>query len=256
MKKTVLIILFYFFSNYAFSCVCGIETLIERFQKSDFVAKVKIVKITTIENDFDYQDAEIEILELYKGETRQTIKILYAINSSCAFNVQENSTWLVFADTHDGKLSFGFCSGSKQIDRNFDTNEYPNAQKYQNQSIQRQLSILTILKEIRVTTFNENGLWLLRSKKCDSDFKGYEVNDNTALYEITISTNLKIKKVKALKEFDNADLSKAILKCLSNNFIIGNEKIKKIPKKTKIYVAYVYYKNDNPNESFMTEIDL
>lgn len=256
MKKKVLIILICFFSNYAFSCVCGITTLMERFKKSDFVAKVKIVKITNIENDFDYQDAEIEILELYKGEKRQTIKILYAINSSCAFNVQENSTWLVFADNYNGKLSFGFCSGSEQIDRNFDTNEYPNAQKYHNQSIQIKLSILTILKENRVTTFNENGLWLLRSKKCDSDFKGYEVNDNIALYEIKVSTKLKIKKVKALKEFDNAALSKEILKCLSKNFIIDNKEIKKIPKKTKIYIAYAYYKNDNPNESFMSEIEL
>jgi len=258
MKKTLLIILFYFYSNYAFSCVCGSSTLIERFQKSEFVAKVKILKITNIENDFDYQNAEIEVINLYKGEKLQTIKILYAINSSCSLYVPENSIWLVFADTYNGKLSFGYCSGSKQIDRNFNSNEYPNAQENYNQSIQRKLSVLNILKENKITDFNENDLWIIHSKKCESDFKGFEVNDNNniALYEIKVNSNLKIKKVRALKEFDNADLSKEILKCLSKNIIIDNKKIKKIPKKTTIYVAYYFYKKGSQYESFISENDL
>jgi hypothetical protein len=257
MKKTFLIILFYFYSNYAFSCVCGSSTLIERFQKSEFVAKVRILKITNIENDFDYQNAAIEVLDLYKGEKLQTIKILYAINSSCSFYVPENSIWLVFADTYNGKLSFGYCSGSKQIDRDFNSKEYPNAQENYDQSIQRKLSILNILKENKVNDFNENDLWIIHTKKCESDFKGFEVNDNNiALYEIKVNSNLKIKKVKALKEFDNVDLSKEILKCLSKNIIIDNKKIKKIPQKTKIYIAYYFYEKDNQNESFISEIDL
>src|SRR6478735_4311015 len=247
MKKILLIILFYFYSTSAFSCVCDSSTLIERFQKSEFVAKVKILKITNIENDFDYQNAEIEILNLYKGEKTKTIKIRYAINSSCSLYVPENSIWLVFADTHNGKLSFGKCSGSKQIDSDFSSKEYPNAQKNYDQSIQRKLSILNILKENKVNDFNENDLLIVPSKKCESDyFKGFEVNDNKiALYEIKVNSNLKIKKVKALKEFDNVDLSKEILKCLSKNMVIYNKKIKKIPKKTKIYVAYYYYEKDN-----------
>lgn len=257
MKKNLLIILFYFYSNYAFSCVCDGATLIENFQRSEFVAKVKILKITNIENDFDYQNAEIQVLSLYKGEKLQTIKINYAINSSCAFYVPENSIWLVFASTYNEKLSFGYCSGSKQIDKIFNLEKYPNAQKNHNESIQRRLSILEILKENKIKFPNENKLRIVYPKKCESDFKGYEVKNNKiALYEIKVNRDLKIKKIKALTEFDNVDLSKEILKCLSENTIISNKYIKKIPKITKIYIAYYYYEKGDKYKSFISEIDI
>lgn len=257
MKKTLLIILFYFFSNSAFSCVCDGANLIENFQRSEFVAKVKILKITNIENDFDYQNAEIEVLELYKGEKIKTIKINYAINSSCALYVPENSIWLVFASTYNEKLSFGYCSGSQQIDKKFNLDKYPNAQKNNNESIQRRLSILEILKENKIKFPNENNLTTFNSKKCESDFKGFEVKNNKiALYEIKVNRELKIKKVKALKEFDNVDLSKEILKCLYENTLINNKYIKKIPKKAKFYIAYYYYEKGKEYKSFISEFDL
>ena len=89
------------------------------------------------------------------------------------------------------------------------------------------------------------------------DIKGFEVKNNKiALYEIKVNRELKIKKVKALKEFDNVDLSKEILKCLYENTLINNKYIKKIPKKAKFYIAYYYYEKGKEYKSFISEFDL
>jgi len=66
MKVCTLIALF-FISNAGFACVCVSNTLLNDFQHSDFVAKVKVLKVSEATADGEFQDATIEVLELYKG---------------------------------------------------------------------------------------------------------------------------------------------------------------------------------------------
>ena len=257
MKQIFIFFIIIFYSNLAFSCVCGQSKLIDRFQKSEFVAKVKLLKVKNIENDFEYQNAEIEILELYKGEKLKTIKIHAALNSSCSLYVPENSTWLIFAQMYNGVLSFGYCSGSKQIDRNLNSKEYPNAQKNYNESIERKLLVLKNLKKYNIQKSNEFDLKISYSKPCQNDFKSFEVNkEKIAIYEIDVNRDLSIKKVKALREFDNPKLSKEILTCLSENIKVDTKKIKQISKRTKIIIVYYYYPAEDKNQSFISDIDL
>ncbi|WP_438966711.1 hypothetical protein [Flavobacterium sp.] len=255
MKHFFLTILFLFNSSYVFSCVCIPSKLIDKFQKSEFVAKVKILKVTNIGNDLEYQNAEIEVLELYKGKKITTIKILASMNSSCSLYVPENSTWLIFADTFNGVLSFGYCSGSNQLDADMYSKKYPNNQKNYNKANEKKLTALKILKEYKIKNFNENDLKIsYKEKPCKNNFLGYEVkNDKIAIYEIKVNRNLKIKKIKAISEFDNADLSRQILKCLSENLIIDKKRIKKIPKKSKIYIIYYYNEEVDKNQSYITD---
>ena len=58
----------------------------------------------------------------------------------------ENSVWLIFAQIDNkGNLSFGYCSGSIQIDKNMISKEYPNAEINRKKSIELKLSVLKFL---------------------------------------------------------------------------------------------------------------
>lgn len=121
--------------------------------------------------------------------------------------------------------------------------------------MKKKLTALKILKENKIKNFNENDLKIsYKEKPCKNNFLGYEVkNDKIAIYEIKVNRNLKIKKIKAISEFDNADLSRQILKCLSENLIIDKKRIKKIPKKSKIYIIYYYNEEVDKNQSYITD---
>ena len=114
-------------STASFACDCASATLLEHFQHSDFVAKIKVLKVSEATADGEYQDATIEVLELYKGNKTTKIKINANLRTDCDLSVPQNSTWLVFANiNHAGFLSFGLCSGSIHLDREINTIDYPN----------------------------------------------------------------------------------------------------------------------------------
>lgn len=257
MKKTILI-LFLLIANYTFSCECSIVKLIDRYQKSDFIAKVKVIKVSEYNDKNYYQNAEIEIIDLFKGTKINNIKISSNLRSSCGLYVPENSVWLIFAQIDsNGNLSFGYCSGSIQIDKNMISKEYPNAEKNRKNSIERKLSALTFLSSQNIKNTNEYNLRLTYSKACENDFKGYEAQKiKFAVYEITIEKDLTISKIEPLQEFDNKQLSEEILKCMKENLKVDNRKISAIPNTTKIGKIFYYYEAEKENKSFVGEYDL
>ena len=72
--KSFILITSFFICNTSFACECIKDILVHNFQKSAFVAKVKILKVSKPTADGEYQDATIEVLELYKGKKITTIK--------------------------------------------------------------------------------------------------------------------------------------------------------------------------------------
>ena len=257
MKKTILI-LFLFITNYVFSCECMTTKLIDRYQKSEFIAKVKVIKVSEYNAENYYQNADIEIIELFKGNKINNIKISSNIRSSCGLYVPENSVWLIFAQIDNkGNLSFGYCSGSIQIDKNMISKEYPNAEINRKKSIELKLSVLKFLSSQNLKNTNEYNLRLTYSKACDNDFKGYEVQKiKFAVYEITIEKDLTISKIEPLQEFDNKQLSEEILKCMKENLKVDNRKISVIQNTTKIGKIFYYYEADKEYKSFIGEFDL
>lgn len=257
MKKTILIS-FLLIANYTFSCECSIVKLIDRYQKSDFIAKVKVTKVSEYNDKNYYQNAEIEIIDLFKGSKINNIKISSNLRSSCGLYVPENSIWLIFAQIDSkGNLSFGYCSGSIQIDKNMISKEYPNAEKNRKNSIERKLSVLKFLSSQNTENTNEYDLKLTYSKACENDFKGYEVQKiKFAVYEITIEKDLTISKIEPLQEFDNKQLSEEILKCMKENLKVDNRKISGIPNTTKIEKILYYYEAEKEYKSFVGEYDL
>lgn len=257
MKNTIFIS-FLFITNYVFSCQCMTLKLIDRFQKADFIAEVKIIKVSEYNSENYYQSADVEIIELFKGSRINNIKISNNLRSSCGLFVPENSVWLIYAQTdHNGNLSFGYCSGSIQIDKIVISKKYPNAEKNRKKSIEQKLSVLKFLSAQKIKTINEYNLRLTYSKACENDFKGYEVHKiKFAIYEVYIEKDLTISKIEPLQEFDNKQLSEEILRCMKENLKVDNRKISKILDTTKIEMIFYYYESDKGYKSFISEFDL
>lgn len=257
MNKIILI-LFLLISNYSFSCQCQIIKLVDRYQKSEFVAKVKIKKVSEYNENNFYQDAEIEIIELFKGIYIDKIKISNNLKSSCGLYVPENSIWLIFAKIDDkGNLSFGYCSGSKQIDKNMVSKDYPNAYENRKKSIELKLSALKFLSLQNIKKTNSYHLNLTYSQAFKNTFQGYDVRASKfAVYEIVVEKDLEISKITALQEFDNKILSEEILKFMQQNLKVDNIKVTEIQEQTKVLKIFYFYEADKENKSFISDFDL
>lgn len=231
----------------------------DRIPMSDFIATAKILKISPDKENSNLHDIQIEIIDLYKGQHTSNLKIYSALNSSCAFYTPENSEWLIFASKNkNGDLSFGYCSGTKQIDRKFNSERYPYAEKNYKKSIELKLQVLEYLKKSELQTSNEFGLRTSFSNGCLKEFKGYEVKtDRFALYELTVESDLSISEVKALKEFDNENLKNDLLNCVKESVkVYTRNKETDISNKTKIIIGLYYYASEKGNESFIGQFDL
>ncbi|PNQ75166.1 hypothetical protein C1T31_03250 [Hanstruepera neustonica] len=257
--KNILTILFIICIQQVYACVCRTVPLIDRIESSDFIAKAKILKVTADDENNSFHNIEIEIIDIFKGENLSKLKIYSALNSSCGFFTPENTTWLIFAKKDEnGILSFGYCSGAKQIDRKFNSDRYPNAQKGYSRSIEQKIELLEFIKQKNIDPKNEFKLQITATNGCLKEFRGIEVkNEPFALYELTINNDLSIKNIKPLKEFDNSKLKSDLLKCISKSIKVHrkNKQIE-IERQTKIIFALYYYPSGEDYESFIGKFNL
>jgi len=256
MKSFILVASFFICST-SFACECIKDILVHNFQKSAFVAKIKILKVSAPTADGEYQDANIEVLELYKGKKIRTIKIQASLNTDCNLMVGENTNWLVFAQTNrSGILQFDLCSGSMQLDRKMNSIDYPNAQTNYIKEINNKIAVLQFFKLKHITDLNEYDLHLKYNERLHDLFKGYEgESQKNAVYQLTVEKDLSISKIKALKEFDNQKLSKALLAYLKEKAKLNTRNISAIKKRTKLIVVYYFYPAEKEYQSFISEFD-
>lgn len=244
-------------AKYTFSCDCVITPLLEKYQRSDFVAKIKILKVKQDDNNKDYHDIDFELINLYKGESINKIKIASVINTSCSFLPSENTTWLIFASIdRNGFLSSGACSGNEQIDQAFDLVMYPNLDIKYKKSIDLKLEVLDYLKSKKNSFDNKFKLTPTNLRPCLDDLKGYEEKNSFAVYQVIVNRDLSIKKIKVLMRFKNTSLSKKLKVCLRENMKISAQNMKVIPEKAKMTIIYFYYSFDKNNQSFISTWDL
>jgi len=256
MKSFILIVSFFICST-SFACECIKDILVHNFQKSAFVAKVKILKVSKPTADGEYQDASIEVLELYKGKKITTIKIQSSLNTDCNLMVSENTNWLVFAQINrSGVLQFDLCSGSMQLDRKMSSIDYPNAQANYIKEINQKIAVLKFFKSQHIAQPNEYNLYLKYNERLRELFKGYEgESQKNAVYQLTVEKDLSISTVKALKEFDNQKLSKALLAYLKEKAKVNTRNISAIKKRTQLIVVYYFYPAEEEYQSFISEFD-
>lgn len=240
----------------AVGCSCGFTRLAEKYQRSEFIAIAKILKIEQNINDQDYHDVDIELKDLYKGKAIKKLKVLSVLNSSCAFLPSESTTWLIFASTdRKGFLSFGFCSGSKQIDRQFDLIEYPNLDVKYRKSIDLKLEVLAFIKKNKIPVGNNN-LITNDYSICSDELKGFNENERFAVYQIDVNRDLSIENIQILKKFKNRKLSKTLTACIRNNLKIKTKNMSLLPEKTEITLIYFCYPGQGENTSVVSPGDL
>lgn len=237
----------------AFGCSCAFTPLLEKHQRSQFIATAKIVKIVQDNKNEDYHDIDIELISLYKGESRNKLKVISVLNSSCSFFPSENTTWLIFAsEDHKGFLSFGFCSGSEQIDRQFDLVKYPNLDLKYKKSMDVKLEVLDFIKRKKIEVDNKFKLITSNYRICSDDLKGFNEKGRFAVYELDVNQNLSIENIRILKRFKNKVLSKKLTACLRENLKMITKNVNAIPEKTKITLIYFYYSAEKENPSFVS----
>ena len=257
LKKSLLLCFLILISKETFSCSCINTPLLEKYQRSDFVAKIKITKVIQDEYNKDYHNIDFELINIYKGESLNKIKIASVINTSCSFLPSENTTWLIFASKdHNGVLSSGACSGNEQIDRAFDLVMYPNLDVKYRKSIDLKLQVLEYVKRKKLTIDNKFKLTPTNYRLCLDDLKGFDEKNRFAVYQVIINRDLSIKNIKVIKRFNNKDLSKKLASCLQDNMKISAQNMKVIPEKAKMMIIYFYYSAENNNQSFVSIWDL
>jgi len=228
--------------------------VVNNFQASEFVAKAKIIKITPDPSNSEYHDAVIEIINLYKGEQLRKIKIMSSLNTSCSFLPNENSTWIIFASKWQGMLSFGFCSGSIQLDRTFNSVQYPNAAKNYGNTIRLKEDVLAFLKDQSLVNPNPD---LVHPYNTELEtFKGYKNKNKIAAFQVDLNEDLSISRIKQLKKFQNSHLNTLVFNSMKTNLKFYGKRGKPLAKPARLTLFCYYYEQNGSEQSFLSFIDL
>jgi hypothetical protein len=261
--KQLLIIISFFICNSVAACSCFTTTLIEKVQNSAFIAKIKILKISEYKNDPDNKYAEIEVLELFKGNHIKKIKFSSELNNFCSLPVSENTTWLVFANKGKSEImEFGYCSGSTELYRKYDKYEsekYPNAENNERKSNELKISVLQYFKSKNITKPNVYDLEIdeIVQDLIYKRLRGYEVkNQRFAVYEFKVEKNLTISKIKTLKAFDNQKLSDSLFFLLKDAKIEPKKGLSTLNKRNRFVFVLYYYPAEENSRSFISKFDL
>ena len=252
-----LLIISLLLGNISLGCECVNDLLVNRINQSDFIAKVKVLKVSAPTKDGAYQSAEIKVQELYKGDKINSININADLQSSCAMIVEEHTTWLVFAHYgKSGQLEFGACSGSVHLDESIDKEKYPNLKEILNKNFELKLKVLEYFKKNKITKPNEYN-FILNSNNLGENFKGYSVKgDRFAVYQITVEKDLSISNVKAIKEFDNRELSKKLGQSIREVEKVKSNLATQINEPTQMFFVFYYYPSESTYQSFISRLDL
>ncbi len=250
MKRIIQITIF-LFSLRIFACTCDVPKITEKYTKSEFVAKAKIIKNYRNQISKSHYKADIIITELFKGESLKSIYVAGrsdgGIGNSCSIFIPENTELIIYARKNkDGKYSVGMCFGLL----------YLNKRNIKRQN--RELSILRMFKAKKIAftdkiSYREKG----KLHKNLEQFKGIELEKNYGIYEITFSPNLTIKDVIEISGFRNPIDQKLIEIIKKTEWTSFDNGIKgKVPDNSKLLIGIYYYPEEKGHLSFISQFYL
>ena len=252
MKKALLIVLI-IFSGKIFACSCLPQKLINRYASADFVATVNVLDISRDSVANNYLIVQYQLINLYKGNINSSIKIR-TNKSMCNAYTPKNTKWLIFAKKdRNGILSFSYCSGIKQLDKEFNSVKHPEtAKKHYQSSLDLKLGLLEYLKEKSIGPNNEYSIFTDIPNKALKNLKEFGiVNEKFALFEIMVNDDLTIRNVNILKDFDNEKLDNILPSFIKNNLNLSmSQGVDKIPKPTKIIVSIYHYSSKKKKSGY------
>lgn len=218
MKK-IIFILFIISSIKAIGCSCGVSTFSQQFINADFIAKIKVSKVSSewnVNNDHEPYFIEFETIEIYKGKVKSNIVNL---QSFYEMYFTLNSEWIIFAysNTSNNQYSTNSCSGSKQIDKVFDENLYPKYNTQYQKNINNLTKLLTNLKANNIEISNKlnilNSCSYYNFLISQQDLK---TDKNFAFYKIILNSKFEIKNIQVINGF-NRKFDKSFKKEIINN---------------------------------------
>ena len=237
------------------ACSCNTQELLSRASRADFIASAKIESIKPDPDNSEYHILQIQILELYKGQNIQKIKLHSHLNSSCAMLIEEDSLWLIFADKNkDGALSFGRCSGSNQLDRKFDEEKYPGLMEgYAKRMMAKQL-MLAEAKEVLIDS-DIYYSWTVRNN-WRPEFKDWYLKENSVgFYELVIDENFKVMQVISVKGFDDSKHNEKFLESLKRNISLYSfSRNENIQRRTSLIIGFYYGKRGKGKSSYIQQL--
>ncbi|MES2829765.1 MAG: hypothetical protein V4687_16525 [Bacteroidota bacterium] len=254
MKKQTLflVITLLLASLQGFACDCIPSSLTQKFQKADFIAIVKLVKIRPDKSDLSYHDAEIKLIKLYKGDRINAIKIHSLVETSCGFLPTENSTWLIFAYKWEGKLSFDYCSGSSQLDIIEDEGEYPKSTGGFKRHNSLQIESLDFLKRHKIANLNPQNLAIVPPEL--ESIKGYKNRNRFAVFQVNVDVSKTVTNVTTLRKFQNEELNKLITDKFKTELKFGNSL--PLTKPAQLFIFCYFYEKEKRYPSFLGYSDL
>lgn len=252
LKRLIPIILI-FTSIDVYGCFCTTEPILETYQAADFVAHVRIKKVTKDPNNENYHDVEIDMINMFKGVSVKSLKVLSNKNISCALLPNEGSSWVIFAfKDESGILTFWNCAGSEQIDNKYLKSRFSNNAKNVLKTIDLKLEVLEFFKKGKIQFDNKFRLKTNDYVICTDELDGIKEKNRFAIYELDVNKDLTVEDVRIIRGFRNEELSKKLAECLKANIIVFKGKDKTIPEKTKINIMYFYYPAKDERKSYFS----
>ncbi len=237
------------------ACDCLSPKFTEKYMGADFVARVLIRKVYMNKGENMFYKSDIVIHDLYKGTPIKSIEIEGSSDgrkrSSCDISLPENTELLVYArEITKRKYRFDSCSGYVIL----------NAEN--SAANQRELDMLNLLRKRKINYTNK--IWFGKRNGFQAElerFKGVQLNRDFAMYEMTMSKNMTVKKVEQIIGFGNEvdDELRQILEksaWVSSQFSGEGFATNTIPEDSKHLVCFYFYKAGKGHKSFVSEYDL
>ena len=207
MRMLILLFLAAILPNSIWACKCATYGMSTRhfLNRSDYCALIRIKstpniapvlvgeengnKIYMIEAP-DWVPIQVEVVELFKGDSNITALLLGEVLSSCDLEVDAGEQWIVFLRKNkDGQFTLSACTGSKR----FRSSEVLKDERVEDKSILDSLRVYTGLGACRFVTLGRewHPRWIPDSKK---EGECWYVGSATCL----LQPNLRIMRARAV----------------------------------------------------------
>ncbi len=246
--KFALILIGLFCSFQGYACVCSHYKFMEKYIRSDFVARVTIVKNFPNRDSSFFYKANIVIKQLFKGDSVKSILIEGSSDgkkrTSCDIYFKEGTEMLVYAQLNgSGQYTFNSCSGYCVL-----TNGNLRGEL-------RELEMLDFLDKNNIKTTDKTFYGANLHDKLNT-LRDIKVSKTFAIYEITFATGLHVDSVKTITGF-SPELDNQLGTILKEAHWVSDRGWKnKVPPGSKLLFGFYYYPAQGKDSSFISEWDL
>ncbi|MBA6155004.1 hypothetical protein H3Z83_00500 [Tenacibaculum sp. S7007] len=252
--KNFLFCLSILLSNSIYSCDCGVETVVNKFAHSTFVAKGKIIKNYNNLKGENIYKADIEIKDLYKGSKVKSVFVYgrsdNKIGTSCDIFIPEGTELILYAHKDKfNRLIIGMCSGLLYLNRKT---------YYSKEKKTRELKMLKSLSKLKEKDINKVKLYSSELSDSLATLKGVDSKKKYGVYKLKFSKKLKLKDIKTVDGFTEKSIDKRVKRILTNTTweLLKDRDSVKLESNYNYFIDIYHYPKDKKNKSFYTKFNL